>query len=174
MTTGNFDAPRGIPLNDDSDYGLCFACGQQNPHGLKLRFEQQGYQIVTTYKGRGEHQGFPGFLHGAVITALVDEVMSRIPVLENRWGMSARLDIRFRLPIAINQLVTATAEKSGSHGNFITTKAWVTLDDDRVAVEATGSYALLSVESLDKMALGFPKLATSWKAGGDTLSKPTC
>ena len=100
-----------------------------------------------------------------MITALVDEVMSRIPVLENRWGMSARLDIRFRLPIAINQLVTATAEKSGKHGNFITTKAWVTLDDDRVAVEATGSYALLSEESLDKMALGFPKLAATWKAG---------
>ena len=174
MATSHFDAPGAIPLNDDSDYGLCFACGQQNANGLQLTFERQGDQIVTTYKGGENHQGFPGFLHGAVITALVDEVMSRIPVLENRWGMSARLDIRFRLPIAINQRVTATAEKSGRHGNFITTKAWVTLEDDRVAVEATGSYALLSEESLDKMALGFPKLAATWKVGGDPLREAIC
>ena len=51
MTTGHFDAPGAIPLNDESDYGLCFACGQQNANGLQLTFERQGDQIVTTYKG---------------------------------------------------------------------------------------------------------------------------
>ena len=173
MATAHFDAPGAIPLNDDSDYGLCFACGPKNANGLKLTFEHQGGQIVTTFQGKQNHQGFPGFLHGAVITALVDEVMSRVPVLENRWGMSARLDIRFLLPIAINKPVTATAEKSGRHGNFITTKAWVTLDDHRVAVEATGSYALLTEESLGKMAIGFPGLAASWKTGAGPPSKAT-
>jgi len=173
MTTGYFDTPGAIPLNDDSDYGLCFACGPKNANGLQLTFERQGDQIVTTYQGKENHQGFPGFLHGAVITALIDEVMSRVPVLENRWGMSARLEIRFRLPIAINKPVTARAEKSGRRGNFITTKAWVTLDDDRVAVEATGAYVLLTEESLDKMALGFPGLAASWKTGAGPPSKAT-
>ena len=173
MTTENVGTPHPVPLNDESDYGLCFACGSKNQGGLHLTFERHGNQVVTTYQGKENHQGFPGFLHGAVITALVDEVMSRVPVLENRWGMSARLDIRFRLPIAINRLVTATAEKSGSHGNFINTKAWITLDDNRVAAEATGSYALLTEDSLDKMALGFPKLAASWKPGEGPRSKAT-
>ena len=158
--------PHIIPLNDDSDYGLCFACGPHNEGGLQLTFERRGDQIVTTYQGKVHHQGFPGFLHGAVITALLDEVMSRVPVLENRWGMSARLELRFRLPITSGERVTATAEKSGRRGNIINTKGWVSLADGRVAVEATGSYALLSQDTLDEMARDFPGLAESWKVRG--------
>lgn len=157
--------PQHIPLNDESDYGLCFACGPKNENGLQLTFERLGNQVVTTYQGREQHQGFPGFLHGAVITGLLDEVMSRVPVLENRWGMSARLELRFRLPINANERVTATAEKSGGRGNIINTKAWITLPDGRVAVEATGSYALLSQETLNEMARDFPGLAQSWSVG---------
>ncbi len=158
--------PQHLPLNDDSDYGLCFACGPKNENGLQLTFEWQGDQIVTTYQGKEQHQGFPGFLHGAVITGLLDEVMSRVPVMENRWGMSARLELRFRLPINATDLVTATAEKSGGRGNIINTKGWITLPDGRVAVEATGSYALLSQEILDEMARDFPGLAQSWAVQG--------
>jgi len=156
--------PRKLPLNDESDYGLCFACGPRNDSGLQLTFVRQGDQIVTTYQGKEQHQGFPGFLHGAVITGLLDEVMSRVPVMENRWGMSARLELRFRLPINANELVTATAEKSGGRGNIINTKGWITLPGGRVAVEASGSYALLSQETLDEMARDFPGLAQSWSA----------
>ena len=173
MTTDHSGIPKAIPLNDDSDYGLCFACGYKNEGGLQLTFERHGDRVVTTYQGKETHQGFPGFLHGAVISALVDEVMSRVPVLENRWGMSARLDIRFRLPIGMNEAVTAQATKSGRRGNIITTKAWVTLADERVAVEATGSYALLPQESLDQMALEYPSLATSWRTGESPPSKVT-
>ena len=162
MTTESFDAPGAIPLNDNSDYGLCFACGPKNDCGLRLTFERQSDQIVTTYQGKEQHQGFPGFLHGAVITGLLDEVMSRVPVMENRWGMSARLELRFRLPINATERVTATAEKSGGRGNIINTKGWITLPDGRVAVEATGSYALLSQETLDEIAQDFPGLAASW------------
>ena len=163
MTTDPLGAPGVIPLNDDSDYGLCFACAPKNDSGLQLTFERQGDQVVTTYQGKVQHQGFPGLLHGAVITGLLDEVMSRGPVLENRWGMSARLELRFRLQINTNELITATAEKSGGRGKIITTKAWITLADGRVAVEATGSYALLTQETLDEMARGFPGLAQSWR-----------
>lgn len=162
--------PGTIPLNDDSDYGLCFACGPKNANGLQLTFERQGDQIVTTYQGKEQHQGFPGFLHGAVITGLLDEVMSRVPVLENRWGMSARLDLRFRLPINANERITAMAEKSGGRGNIINTKGWITLVDGRVAVEAMGSYALLAQETLDEMARDYPGLAKSWSGQG---SAPT-
>ena len=157
--------PTAIPLNDNSDYGLCFACGPRNESGLQLTFERQGDRIVTAYQGKAHHQGFPGYLHGAIITALLDEVMSRVPVLENRWGMSARLEVRFRLPIRSDERVTATAEKDGGRGNIINTKGWIELADGQVAAEATGSYVLLTEEALEQMAQGFPGLAKSWRQG---------
>ena len=157
--------PAPLPLNDATDYGLCFACGPHNPGGLHLIFRQDGDTVVTTYTGMDHHQGFPGFLHGAVITALLDEVMSRVPVVEGRWGMSAKLDVRFRLPIRVDDALTATAQKDGGRGNIMRTKGWVTLPDGRVAAEATGAYALLSADALAEMAQDFPELAKTWLVG---------
>ena len=77
--------------------------------------------------------------------------------------MSARLDIRFKLPIKSDERVTAIAEKDGGRGSISNTKGWIALADGRVAAEATGSYVLLSQDTLDEMAQGFPDLARSWR-----------
>ena len=155
--------PAPLPLNDASDYGLCFACGPRNDGGQHLTFRQEGDTVVTTYTGMAHHQGFPGVIHGAVITGLLDEVMSRVPVLEGRWGMSAKLDVRFRLPIRVNDVLTATAQKDGGRGNIMRTKARVTLPDGRLAAEATATFALISPDTLADMAQDYPELARTWR-----------
>ena len=157
--------PAALPLNDASDYGLCFACGPRNDGGLQLTFQQDGDTVVTTYTALERHQGFPGFLHGAVITGLLDEVMSRVPVVEGRWGMSAKLDIRFRLPVRVGDVLTASARKDGGRGAIMRTSARVTLPDGRVAAEATATFALLSPVALADMAQDYPGLAQTWRVG---------
>ena len=157
--------PAPLPLNDASDYGLCFACGPHNPGGLHLNFRQEGDTVVTTYTGMAHHQGFPGVIHGGVITGLLDEVMSRVPVLEGRWGMSAKLDVRFRLPIRVGDVLTATAQKDGGRGSIMRTSARITLPDGRVAAEATATFALLPPDVLADMAQDYPELAKTWRVG---------
>ena len=157
--------PAPLPLNDASDYGLCFACGPHNPGGLHLTFRREGDTVVTTYTGMAHHQGFPGVIHGAVITGLLDEVMSRVPVLEGRWGMSAKLDVRFRLPIRVGDVLTATAQKDGGRGSVMRTSARITLPDGRVAAEATATFALLPPDALAEMAQDYPELAKTWRVG---------
>ncbi|MCY4625858.1 MAG: PaaI family thioesterase [Chloroflexi bacterium] len=157
--------PAAIPLNDNSDYGLCFACGPRNDGGLHLTFRREGDTVVTTYTGLEHHQGFPGVIHGAVITGLLDEVMSRVPVIEGRWGMSAKLDVRFRLPIRVGDVLTATARKDGGRGAIMRTSATVTLPDGRLAAEATATFALLSPNTLADMAQDYPELARTWLVG---------
>ena len=157
--------PAALPLNDASDYGLCFACGPRNDGGLQLTFRQQGDTVVTTYTAWERHQGFPGFLHGAVITGLLDEVMSRLPVIEGRWGMSARLDVRFRLPVRTGDVLTATARKDGGRGAVMRTSATVTFPDGRIAAEATATFVLLSPDALADMAQDYPGLAQTWRVG---------
>ena len=157
--------PAPLPLNDASDYGLCFACGPHNPGGLHLTFRQEGDAVVTTYTGMAHHQGFPGVIHGGVITGLLDEVMSRVPVLEGRWGMSAKLDVRFRLPIRVGDVLTAMAQKDGGRGSVMRTSARITLPDGRVAAEATATFALLPPDALADMAQDYPELARTWRVG---------
>ncbi len=44
-----------LPLNDETDYGMCFACGPRNPSGLQLRFERDGGKVTRTFQGREMH-----------------------------------------------------------------------------------------------------------------------
>jgi acyl-coenzyme A thioesterase PaaI-like protein len=53
---------------------MCFVCGIENPIGLKLRFytDDEG-RCIARFRPKPEHQGYPGQLHGGIISALLDE-----------------------------------------------------------------------------------------------------
>lgn len=157
------DHTRQLSLNDESDYGLCFACGPRNPWGLRLHFERDGDRILTRFTAKEEYQGFPGYLHGGVITALLDEVMSRVSlVLENRWTITAGVDVRFRKPVFIGQEVIAIAEHLETSRRVVKSQAKMLLPDDSVAANATGKFVYVPETTLAQMADGYPQLAQEW------------
>ena len=121
--------------------------------------------VKTRYKAAGRHQGFPGYLHGGVIGALLDEVMSRVSVLENRWTMTARMEVRFRQPVLTGQTVTAVGEKVRERGGFMEARGRVLLPDGTVAADAVGAFAHVSGETLAKMSAGYPRLGREWMVG---------
>jgi acyl-coenzyme A thioesterase PaaI-like protein len=53
---------------------MCFLCGVNNPIGLKLAFYTDGEdRCIASFQPRPEHQGYPGQLHGGIVTTLLDE-----------------------------------------------------------------------------------------------------
>ena len=157
------DKTEQLSLNDQTDYGLCFACGPRNPYGLKLHFERDGDRIVSRFTALEEYQGFPGYLHGGIITALLDEVMSRVSIVnQNRWSMTAGIDVHFRKPVFIGQEVTAVAEHLETNRRVVTAQAELVLPDGTVAAKATGRFFLVPEERLAEMTSDYPALARDW------------
>ena len=157
------DKTEQLSLNDQTDYGLCFACGPRNPYGLKLHFERDGDRIVSRFTALEEYQGFPGYLHGGIITALLDEVMSRVSIVnQNRWSMTAGIDVHFRKPVFIGQEVTAVAEHLETNRRVVTAQAELVLPDGTVAAKATGRFFHVPEERLAEMTSDYPALARDW------------
>ena len=154
--------PPNLPLNDETDYGLCFGCGSRNKFGLQLIFERNNNRVTTTFEIRPEHQGFPGLVHGGIVSTVLDEVMSRVSLLENRWAVTAGMNIKFRLPISVGQRVTAIGEKSKVLRGFLETNGVLKLPDGRIAAESVGKFAFLKQETLKEMTSDYPKLSTEW------------
>ena len=152
----------GLSLNDETDYGLCFVCGPRNERGLRLRFERDGDAVTTSYRATHDHQGFPGVLHGGVLSALLDEVMSRVSVVEGRWSQTARIEVRFRRPVPVDSTVTAVARKTRERRGFIDAEGLVLLSDGSVAAEASGTFAPVEDDVLAKMSSGYPRLSREW------------
>ena len=156
------ESDSSLSLNDDTDYGLCFVCGPRNECGLRLQFYRDGETVKTSYTPPDHHQGFPGVLHGGVISALLDEVMSRVSVAEGRWTQTARIEVRYKLPVPVNATVTAVANKLGERRGFVQAEGRVLLADGSVAAEASGTFAPVSNEALAEMSAGYPQLSREW------------
>ena len=52
--------------------------GPENPHGLGATFYDDGRQVWTEVSPAEHHQGWPGVLHGGVVTAILDETIGRV------------------------------------------------------------------------------------------------
>jgi len=88
----------------------CIGCGLANASGLALQF------FVRTDKGvQAEfhcsklYQGYPGFLHGGITSLLLDAAMTNCLFAHHIAAVTARLIIRFLLPVNIDQTACVKA-----------------------------------------------------------------
>ena len=97
----------------------CFVCGLENAYGLKLRFRETGPGEVTAdYVVPEQFQGYPGVVHGGIVTAMLDEVTGRAHINsdQTRFMFTAKIEIRFRKNVPIGQpiKIVGQIEKSKS------------------------------------------------------------
>jgi acyl-coenzyme A thioesterase PaaI-like protein len=97
-TQENLDTTKRIEHPD------CIGCGLDNASGLALEFFMRADEGVQAefYCSR-QYQGYPGFLHGGVTSLLLDSAMTNCLFAHHIAAVTARLIIRFLLPVAIDQ-----------------------------------------------------------------------
>jgi acyl-coenzyme A thioesterase PaaI-like protein len=147
-------------LNDSSDYQGCFACGARNPSGLQLVFWREGDEIVTEYTPEPAFQGFPGVAHGGIIATLLDETLNRTAVLEKRWLMTARLEIRYRQAAPLGRKLRVTARTLSSRARMVQAEGEVRLADEpeTILADARGTFLPISEEYRAHMLAEHPEL----------------
>jgi uncharacterized protein (TIGR00369 family) len=141
---------------------MCFVCGMQNPIGLKAFFYQdEEGRVVAHFTGKEEHQGYPGVMHGGIVTALLDEVIARVAIAQDLlWGVTAKLEVRFRRPVPLGQPLTLVGEMTRLRSRTLEAHGEIRLEDGTIAAEAEGVYIRLPQEEIERMEeeLGFWKV----------------
>jgi len=102
---------------------MCFICGLQNPIGLKLAFYEdlEAGQVRAEFTVPDEYQGYPGVVHGGIVSAILDEVSGRAVMLhgsDESLMATLRLTIRYRRPTPTKTPLTAVGwvERMGGMG----------------------------------------------------------
>ncbi|MDA8168588.1 MAG: PaaI family thioesterase [Nitrospiraceae bacterium] len=85
-----------MKLLDDS---YCFACGRENPGGLRLVFETGGRGVRTSFTPQKKHQGYKDIVHGGIITTLLDEAMAHAAIRKGFEPLTAEITVRFKNPL---------------------------------------------------------------------------
>ncbi len=120
--------------------GGCFACGQDNPIGLRLRFTAEGDGVRAEFTPGPQYQGYEGVLHGGIVTAALDDAMANLFHLRGRESITARLEIRFRREAPVGQRLVVTARLTGERRRLFTAEAVLTLPDGTRLAEAKGTF----------------------------------
>jgi uncharacterized protein (TIGR00369 family) len=129
----------------------CFVCGLDNDKGLHLSFYDDGENRVMARLVPGqEHQGYPGVLHGGIISALLDETIGRVLVQRDIWAMTAELKIRFLKPVPLEQPITVIGEMVRLRSRTLEGKGEIRLADGTLAVSAEAKYILLPPERTEQ------------------------
>src|SRR6266550_94325 len=103
----------------------CFACGQLNDGGMHLDFEVSRDRAEARYTALQRHQGYDGVLHGGVVTALLDEAMGWAIFHQGIWGVTARINVSFRLPVPVGEEIRVVGEVTRDRGRLIETHGTV-------------------------------------------------
>jgi acyl-coenzyme A thioesterase PaaI-like protein len=75
----------------------CFACGQENPQGLGLRFHIEAQGVVTAeWVPDSRWEGFRGIIHGGIVSTVLDEAMSKAVASAGTPGLTCQLEVRLR------------------------------------------------------------------------------
>jgi len=121
------------------DAAWCFACGQDNPIGLRLRFEDEGEGVRAEFTPGPQYQGYEGVLHGGIVAAALDDAMANLFHRRGRETLTARLEIRYRREAPIGQPLLVTARMTGERGKVFTAEAVLALPDGTHLAEARGT-----------------------------------
>ena len=90
----------------------CFICGLENEEGLKLSFfeEPEEQRVRCDLTIPDAYQGYPGVVHGGIVTAVLDEVAVRAAMIDEgheQMMVTAKMSIRFRQPTPTEEPLVA-------------------------------------------------------------------
>jgi uncharacterized protein (TIGR00369 family) len=119
----------------------CFACGSLNANGLKLDLHFDADRCWTELALPERFQGWDGIAHGGILATILDEVMAWSLVDRDNWGVTARLNVQFRRPVAVGTPLRAEGWITASRRRVIATAGSITdRDSGEVLATADGTY----------------------------------
>ena len=121
-------------------YDHCFVCGPTNPIGLRVTFTDDGRRVRAEFVPGESHQGYPGYLHGGVLYALLDETIGRSAFLADTWVMTGRMEVRYLAPVPIGSRVVAIGEQVRVSRRALELRGEARLDDGTLVAEARGIF----------------------------------
>lgn len=123
-------------LLNNNEYSWCFACGKDNPSGLHMRFEIDDDKCTAYFTPRREHQSYPGRMHGGLVAVLLDEVTGNyLFAKEGKPSYTAKIEIRYRQPLAIGEEVVCTGRELKRKGRMVEMQGTICKKDGTLLAE---------------------------------------
>jgi acyl-coenzyme A thioesterase PaaI-like protein len=131
----------GEHLKQLPEHGSCFICGSENPHNVGLRWYIDDEGVVSSeFTLTLAQQGPPGYAHGGLSAAVLDEVMGAAVWQTGHTVVVANMDINFRKPVPLHQVIKTKGYVVRREGKKVYAQGEIFLPDGTLLVEGTGLF----------------------------------
>jgi len=131
-----------VPSKSPSRKNRCFACGKDNPHGMKLKFfiDEEARRTVCEFKLTDRYQGPPGHAHGGIIATILDEAMGKVNKLRSVVALTKDMQIEYLRPVPLKKKLTVTGREQEVSGRKHINVAEITNERGEVLARSTGTF----------------------------------
>lgn len=106
--------------------GNCFACGENNRHGLKMElfYNRSAKQVICSINIEEHYNGFYGITHGGIVTTLLDETMAWAAIINaENPAVTVSINVNYKLPVRTGDLYNVYAGIEHADEDYVKTHA---------------------------------------------------
>ena len=140
------DMPRLSLKKVEKSEGMCFGCGENNPHSLKLKFVQDGDSARAEFIPDKYHQGWPDFVHGGILMTAMDEAIGWMTVFKNLYTVTAKIEVRLKSMARIGESLIVHASITKQTKRTAEVEAQIARPDGSIIAEATSLQFIVQAE----------------------------
>jgi uncharacterized protein (TIGR00369 family) len=133
-----------MSITDLDDDGYCFACGKDNPIGLKMEFLFENDEVTVKFTPKEEHQGWKNVIHGGILATLMDEAMARVIINSGYNVVTSSMDMRFLRPAKSGEEITITGKINRIDGKNIYAVSKILNGNNKTVASSRGTYVKIS------------------------------
>ena len=138
-----------LSIDTSKELSMCFACGRNNPIGLKLNFKWDGKTAKAEFTPNKLHQGWSGLVHGGIIICILDEAMGYAALFEGMNCLTAKIRVKLRHLTPIDETLIITSSLTKKARKLVETKATISLQNGTLIAEGTATQFVISTNPSD-------------------------
>ena len=122
---------------------MCFACGKDNPIGLRIKFHIDGDICTAEFTPDANHVGWEDTVHGGIIYSALDDVTANVLYKKGLKAHTARCEIRYRQPTRVGETLTLKGWIEKQKGRLVVLKGEARRKaDDTVVADCDARFML--------------------------------
>ncbi|MBV9623960.1 MAG: PaaI family thioesterase [Acidobacteria bacterium] len=128
----------------------CFVCGQDNRHGMRLRFrlDESGTGFVCDFRLGRRYSGPPGYCHGGIIATILDDAMSKLNKLREVVAVTSKITVDYLRPVPLHSTLRVEARELTKRGRRLTYRAQIRDAKGRVLAKGQGVFVVVNPDRL--------------------------
>ena len=150
----------------------CFACGTNNPDGMKLKFsyDEKSNSFVSKFKLGKRYTGPPGHCHGGIIATILDEAMGKVNKVRQVIALTSEITVKYLKPVPLRQPLRVVSREVSVTGRKHTNMAEILNEDGQVLARSLGLFIAIDPTRFAEGKSGTSVQVSARKSGGPRVT----